>query len=336
MNLRSGSTTTIFDRQKQQQRRRQINMDKQKKAAATAAAAAATEDPSDMRQLLLEMKNSITSEIQGFRSEFKTYCEKTDKDMQRIIDQTAELRLKAEQTEARVEEMENRVGEIHDSTIAHEQTIKQLKKKLLAMEIEMDYLESKSRQNSIRIFNVAEKSEQPGDMVGFLTKLFNEQLEIPGEFNIMRAHRVFREGSTTARPIIAAFMNFDVKKNVLHTAWRKKEVLFKGDRIGFDHDLSAKDRQKRTAYKPIREKLLKDNIRSFIIAPAKLKVNNQDGTSTIYSSPEEAAEALERSGSASASEDNNGTEEEGQANTVGPTPDEITPASTEEWNTATH
>lgn len=76
-----------------------------------------------------------------------------------------------------------------------------------------------------------------------------------------------------------------------------KQVLLDGERILFDHDYTYKTRRQRALYKPIRE-YLKDqrSIKTHILAPAKLKVFNLDGTFTTYSNPIEAATDLEKRG----------------------------------------
>ncbi|KAJ4923055.1 hypothetical protein JOQ06_019535, partial [Pogonophryne albipinna] len=53
-------------------------------------------------------------------------------------------------------------------------------------------------------------------------KLFNDVLKIPGDFNITRAHREYREVKERARPVIVAFLNFETKKQILQAAWGKK------------------------------------------------------------------------------------------------------------------
>lgn len=77
-------------------------------------------------------------------------------------------------------------------------------------------------QKNARIFNIPEKSEGE-NMSTFLKKLFNDVLKIPGDFNITRAHREYREVKERARPVIVAFLNFETKKQILQAAWGKKK-----------------------------------------------------------------------------------------------------------------
>lgn len=251
-------------------------------------------DQKDLKDLLLDMKLSLSKEINDFRMDFKVFRDETVKDIKIMMAQMTELRVDQEKTSGRLEQVEHRVGELHDTEILHHESIKYLVDKVSALEERTDYLENKSRQNSVRIFNIEEKSE--GDnMTAFLKKLFNEVLNIPGDFNIVRALRVYREGSDHARPIIATFLDFETKKNILHGAWRKKELIYKGKRIFIDHDFSPRVKQQRAQYRPIRDQLKARNIKSHILAPAKLKVFNEDGSSQIYGNAQSAAkELLER------------------------------------------
>lgn len=112
-----------------------------------------------------------------------------------------------------------------------------------------EYLENKSRQNNVRIFNISAKSKG-NNMIDFLKKLFNEVLKIPGDFNIIRAHRIYREGKDETRLIIVAFLNFETKKQILHVAWGKKELTYNGAHIFFDHNFTFKVKQQWALYRP--------------------------------------------------------------------------------------
>lgn len=133
-------------------------------------------------------------------------------------------------------------------------------------------------------------------MIAFLKKFFNEVLKITGSCNIVRAHRVYREGTDQTRLIIVASLNLETKKQILHAAWKMKEIIYKGTRIFFDHDFTFKVKQQRDLYRPMREQLKAKNIKSHILTPAKLKVFSEDGTLQTYGTPQAAAKALEERG----------------------------------------
>lgn len=112
----------------------------------------------------------------------------------------------------------------------------------------------------------------------------------------MRAHRTATERRNLARPIIVAFLNYDAKQTVLQAAWSKKEIKLKEDRIFLDHDFTYQTKQQRSLYKPIREQLKAQDIKTHIMAPAKLKVFNSDGSITMFPNPTVAAKELEEKG----------------------------------------
>lgn len=72
----------------------------------------------------------------------------------------------------------------------------------------------------------------------------------------------------------------------------KEEVTYSGMQIFFDHDFTFKVRQQRALYRPIRDQLSDQNIKSHILAPAKLKVFSEGGTTQTYGNPKAAGKAL--------------------------------------------
>ncbi len=213
MNLRSGASTekvtTVAVRKKSAN-----------KHFATPASTMA--EMAEIKHLMLEMKESLSKAFKDFRMDFKEFRAETEKDIKMIMQQTAELRCDLNKTSDRLEQVERQVGETQDTEILHHKTINYLVKKVSDMEECTEYLENKSRQNNVGIFNIPEKNEG-NSMIAFLKKLFNEVLKIPGDFDIIRAHRIYREGKDQIRPIIVAFLNFETKKQILHVAWGTKK-----------------------------------------------------------------------------------------------------------------
>lgn len=200
-----------------------------------------------------------------------------------------------EKTTKRVDQLETRVSELDDAEYAQQKTARDVKTRIQDLGEQMDYMDSKSRQNNLCIYNVLQEKSEGSNMTAFLQKLIAETLNVAGELNIIRAHRIHGKPNSK-RPIIVAFLNFDTKKRVLKAAWDMKEVWYKGARIYFDHDFTFKTRQQRALYRPIRECLKAQDIKTHILAPAKLKVFNEDGTSATYSNPAEATRDLEQRG----------------------------------------
>lgn len=267
MNLRSGTSVELKVRDKEN---KQTNKD----ACSMAKIA-------EIKQMFEELKDSLCKEFQEHKDELKQFRNDTERDIKTIMERTTDLRQKVEETIPRVDHLESRVSDIEDADINTQQTAKEVQSRVDALVEIVDYLENKSRQNNLCIYNIPEKSEG-GDMTAFLGQLMGEILGISEELGIVRAHRISKERQEFERPIIVSFFNSDTKARVLHAAWKKKEVLYKDKRIYFDHDFSSAVRKQRSLYKPIRQQLKAQNIKTHILAPAKLKVFNEDGTTIIF------------------------------------------------------
>ncbi len=91
------------------------------------------------------------------------------------------------------------------------------------------------------------------------------------------------------------FQEFKVKKMVLHSAWKKREIFNSDRSIYFDHDYPAETLTKRKAYSQIRRILREKGIRFQTPPPEKLQVFFEGGPVT-YGSADEAAEDLKKRG----------------------------------------
>lgn len=119
-----------------------------------------------------------------------------------------------------------------------------------------DYLENKSRQNNVCMYNIAENSEG-NDMIAFIQTLCRDVLLIEKEIPITRAHRIGQRKEGLLRPVIVNFANYNGKRDVLKSAWSKKEIIFNDTRIYVDHDFTTKVKQQWAEYRPLREQLKK-------------------------------------------------------------------------------
>ncbi|CAJ1057728.1 uncharacterized protein LOC117557980 [Xyrichtys novacula] len=276
--------------------RRENNAELDRELSQTAQGQTMT-DAGEIKHLFADLKDSITGEIKALRAAFTEFRAETERDMKKVMQQNTELKRDAETTNARVLELEARVSELEDENVTHQKTVKQCNSLIVEMGDQMDYIENKSRQNNVCIYNIAERSEG-NDVNAFVQKLFKEALRMETVPQITRAHRIgaWKEGGHTRRPIIKNLVNYDGKRDLLKAAWSKKEILFNGARIYMDHDFTTRVKQQRAAYRKIREHLRHHKIKSHILAPARLKVFNADGNTTIYANAEEARRDLEQRG----------------------------------------
>ncbi len=111
----------------------------------------------EIKQMINEFKDTLTTEIKDFLSEFNAYHMEMERDFKKITEQITELQQKLERTDNRVNDIEHRVAEIQDEQISQQKRNEDMMFRMKEIETQMDYLESKSRQNNIRIYNVPEK-----------------------------------------------------------------------------------------------------------------------------------------------------------------------------------
>lgn len=285
MNLRSNDTNAEFQ---------ELTFKKKKKLKQTKESTRMAEKQ-ELQHLFGELKDSLTNELQGLRLELKEFRQDCDRNIKIIMQQTVDLRKDMDQIGGRVAELEERVSSLDDAGFNNKTTMESMKSQITQMTEQMEYLENKSRQNNICIYNVPEGSEG-SDLNLFLKQLIRDTFGVTQDVSILRVHRTVTEKKNSARPIIAAFLNYDFKKTVLQAAWSKKEIKLQEQRIFLDHDFTYQTRQQRSLYKPIREQLKALDIKTHIVAPAKLKVFNSDGTTTTFPNPTVAAKELEKRG----------------------------------------
>lgn len=252
-------------------------------------------DADEMRQLMADLKKSLSEEILDFRMEFRSFRNETERDIKQIMQQNAALRQDVEALMKRTDELETRVSGEEDEMSKYQEEIKRMQTRIHEMGEQVDYIENKSRQNNVCIYNIDENSEGE-DAIAFVQKLCKDLLRIEREIPVARAHRIGQRKENSLRPIIVNFTNYKEKKEVLKAAWSRKEILFNDKRIYLDHDYTTKVKQQRTQYRTVREQLKKLQIKSHILSPAKLKIFNQDGTTTVYKNAEQAQKDLQQRG----------------------------------------
>lgn len=214
MNLRSG-TFMKFDYQPKK---------KTERKKSTAPDARSMAEKNEIKQLFAELKETFAKEFKELKDELKDFRQETERDIRTIMQQTADLKQKLDSTITRVDQLEARVSILDDAEIESQATSKLVRIRIDELVDQMEYMENKTRQNNICIYNIVEKSEG-NDVTAFLNQLIGEVLEVSGELNIIRAHRTFNE-RLDPRPIIATFLNNATKRRVLQAAWSKKEVTF--------------------------------------------------------------------------------------------------------------
>ncbi|KAK7896147.1 hypothetical protein WMY93_021472 [Mugilogobius chulae] len=236
-----------------------------------------------LKTMLSEFKEEITSQIKEVRTDLERYSA----EMKSLRQDVNEMRCELSEAEQRIHQLETREGETSKN-------MKHMQQEQAKMIEKLEYLENKSRQNNIRIYQVKEGLEG-NDVTGLIVKILKETLGIPTEEIIINAaHRSLAQKpppEKTPRSLVVRFQEWRMRQRVLQAAWAKKEIVFGGNRIYFSQDFSAKTQADRSRYGPIRKQLRDKDVKSHILFPAKLRVIMNDNV-TIYKSPEEAVASL--------------------------------------------
>ncbi|KAL7402902.1 hypothetical protein ABVT39_021457 [Epinephelus coioides] len=113
----------------------------------------------EIQQLFGQLKDSLTEEFKELRVELKEFRQDTERDIKTIMQQTADLLNNLDLIVTRVNQLETRVSSLDDTEIINQKKAEAIISRVDELIEQMDYLENKSRQNNVCIYNVAEKSE---------------------------------------------------------------------------------------------------------------------------------------------------------------------------------
>lgn len=243
------------------------------------------------------MRSDVRNELHSFRSTLredmkKELTELRDEINQALGDIRGDLKV-------RVEEAEQRVAELEECNLDLQDSLRQMQQKQEIMQIKVTDLEARSRRNNIRVYGIPE-GEEENNMMDFVDKLLKSELATPGELDlkIQRCHRALGPRPPWEAPphsIVINYQEYKTKDLILSLAWKKKEVYFKDTRVYFDHDYQTEIVKKRREYAGIRRVLKEKGVRFQTPPPAKLKVF-LDGGPRIYNDAREAADDLQKRG----------------------------------------
>ena len=292
MHLRSGSIAQHISTKTKKGR------NKARPANEGAGPEMATGADKSLEDSMKELISSLRGDLFQQFGELKQEVEKLSKDTRDLHKDVRDLRNDVSAIVAKHEEAEERIQGLEEREMLSQALLFNIIAEHRDMREKLDYLENKSRQNNIRIYQVKEGAEG-ADMVGFITRLISEKLGISAQdFMIVAAHRslIKRPSSdATPRSMVVRFLQWDTRQKVLQAAWKKNDIRLEQTRIYFDRDYSVKLQQERARYGPIRRQLREKGVKSHIIYQAKLKVFTGDDI-TIYQTPEDATEQLEAKG----------------------------------------
>uniref|UniRef100_H3B1C4 L1 transposable element RRM domain-containing protein n=1 Tax=Latimeria chalumnae TaxID=7897 RepID=H3B1C4_LATCH len=159
-------------------------------------------------------------------------------------------------------------------------------------------LENRSRRNNIRILGVPEGAEGINiSGPAFLLTLLRDCLPLPeaGDIEIERAHRMLgpKPGPDQCpRPIIACFLRFRDRENILRLAGEEGELHWRGEKIMIFPDMSRELAMQRHHFTPARRRCMALGLRYALQYPATLRVTI-DGRSRRFTDLEEALREID-------------------------------------------
>lgn len=197
-------------------------------------------------------------------------------------------------------EAEERIADMEEWNVAASDALLEVLENQDALQTKLTDIEARSRQNNLRIYGIPEGSEG-SNLLEFVTRLIKSELGLLStetEIGIQRCHRALAPKpprDAPPRSLVLCFQEFRVKEQVLHTAWKKKEIRFEGKRIYFDSDYPPEILKRRKEYVGILKELKSKGIRFQTPYPAKLRVFFENGTQT-YENAAEAVKDLKKKG----------------------------------------
>uniref|UniRef100_A0AAV2J264 L1 transposable element RRM domain-containing protein n=1 Tax=Knipowitschia caucasica TaxID=637954 RepID=A0AAV2J264_KNICA len=247
------------------------------------------------KQVFKDAAAEIVQELREFRGEFREFREETKSEMDEIKKEMGQHKSEMKGMKERATAVEERVNCAEERETILVEVMETLTQDMDEMQKRVEYLENKSRQMNVRIYNVKENND-PANMRNFVETLLHETLQIPKErLGIVAAHRSGATKKADAswnkpRSIIARFPTWEAKQQVLKAAWGKKEVLYRGERIYLDQDFTAKLQTQRKGFMRIRSHLKEKGIKAHVRYPAKLFVLEENGT-RIFNTPQDSEQA---------------------------------------------
>ncbi|XP_053568803.1 olfactory receptor 1361-like [Bombina bombina] len=202
-----------------------------------------------------------------------------------------ELKSQAE----RIKEMEQRISNCEDTQIKVQLQMEALLKQNISLSNKIDEMENRSRRSNLRLIGIPE-SLRPQDLKKFVERTIPELLGLNPEENIFTTERVHRMGrerdhSTTTdrrpRPVMAKFLNFQGKSEILR-AYRKQQNLYhQGAKILLFQDFSTEVSLKRKQFSPICSRLVAEKRFFSLLYPARLRIKS--GMDFLFFDSPEAA-----------------------------------------------
>lgn len=211
------------------------------------------EKQTDMEATLLVIleKVSCLPQILSEIKEVKKDIETLKETVKFNSDEVQDLKIENNELKERINKLEKKDKSEH--CLKLETEINLLKKDIVN-------LETYSRKENIIIHGIKESSGTE-DCKQLVKNLINNKLQISGEINIQRCHRLGKKQQEMDRhrPIIARFAFFSDRE----TVWKKKQML-KGSNLFIEEDLPVAIQQRRRRLLPVMKAARRDGKRASV------------------------------------------------------------------------
>lgn len=251
-----------------------------------------------------ELAEELTTEapqIQGKMSDLQAVLHEIREFRRETVDSLNGIREDLRKTNDRINEAERRIGEAEERVLSIEEATCELIKLQKKLEDKQIDQEGRARRDNIHLHGIKEGAENGATSVSaFVEALLREKLAVPPTFpiSVERAHRVLGprppEGAPP-RSIVAKFLSYKCKEEIIKQAWEKKGFLYEGQRVYVDHDYASEVMRKRKEYVEAKRVLRENKIRFQTPFPAKLRVF-YEGETRLYNSAAEATKDMAEKG----------------------------------------
>lgn len=266
------------------------------KAAEDATAASPAPDANEteikaVRRLIEKMSAEQTKLLEDQTKNFAEIREQlseTQKSVSSFEEKLADMLTRVNDTEARLDALEEVERQRCDSPSATVKDIEKLNAKLAEFE-------DRERRLNLRIYGFPEKVENQ-DAISFLRKILPEILgsEFEDGLEMERAHRSLAplKSGDPPRPFVVRFLRFQEKERVRRLAREIGEVHWQNHKISFYQDFSKITQMRRQSFVEAKRLLHKAKIPFGIGYPAVLFFTSPDGTKLRFEDPKKALQCI--------------------------------------------
>uniref|UniRef100_A0A087XXS5 L1 transposable element RRM domain-containing protein n=1 Tax=Poecilia formosa TaxID=48698 RepID=A0A087XXS5_POEFO len=229
---------------------------------------------------------------EDLKSEFKSSANMLSSKLDQMRQTLEEQAERVSSLELATEDLGQRVAGLEDSCAALREENAKLKDKV-------GDLESRSRQQNIRILGLPEDTENGRPTYFFsnlLCELFGKEV-LPTPPELDRAHRSLaakRPVGRPPRPVILCLHRYLTKDLIIQEARKRGKLDYKGVSLRIVEDYSPDVLAQRAEYKDIMVELYKWGLKPALLFPACLRITQSSGAKTFLGSVEEAQQFIKR------------------------------------------